>query len=125
MNILNQFFKKIYIISSYATSNRLNDIIPLFKKENIEFELVIAPKRDYFEPDWTKTSKTKGTHSHISATESIFLKESFLKSDSFCIMEDDVFFAGDYVNKLNLLYVIGFVLRKLVLSILCLSIIIS
>lgn len=104
MNILNQFFKKIYVISSYATSNRLNDIIPFFEKENIDFELVIAPKRDYFQTDWTKSSKTKGTHSHISATESIFLKESFIKSDSFCIMEDDVFFADDYVNKLKLLF---------------------
>ena len=100
MNVLNKYFNKIYIISSYSTQNRLIDLIPFFAKENIDLEIVIGPKKKYFNPDYTKTHCSEGTQSHISATESIFLKESHLKSDTFCIMEDDVFFDSNYSEKL-------------------------
>jgi hypothetical protein len=101
---MNNFFNKIYIISSYDTKNRLSELIPFLKNEGIDVEIVIAPKKEYFIPDFSKTCKSKGAFSHISAAESIFLKESFLKSDTFCIMEDDIFFADDYINKLNLFF---------------------
>ena len=51
MNILNKHFNKIYIISSYSTQNRLINLIPFFAKENIDLEIVIGPKKKYFNPD--------------------------------------------------------------------------
>jgi GR25 family glycosyltransferase involved in LPS biosynthesis len=101
MNILNKYFSKIYVISSYASQNRLHDLLPFFEKEQIEFELVIGPKKKYFKQDYTKTNNTEGVQSCISAIESILLKESFLKSETFCIMEDDVFFDDAYQSKLT------------------------
>lgn len=101
MNILNEKFAKLYIISSYNTQNRLNDLYPFFNQENIDVEIVIGPKKKYIKPDYTKTNCSEGTQSHISATESIFLKESYLKSETFCIMEDDVFFDKNYKNKVD------------------------
>lgn len=101
MNILNESFDKIYLITSYSTTNRLPELLSFLNKENIEVELVVAPKKQYFTPD-PNLHKTKGTYSHLSAVESIFLKESFIKSNSFCILEDDIFFANNYVDKLNL-----------------------
>lgn len=105
MNILNQFFKKIYVISSYPTQNRLNDLIPFLNKENIECELVISPKKKYFDDENNEGRWLgKGNFSLISANESVFLKESYLKSESFCILEDDVFFDINYKEKLNLFF---------------------
>ena len=101
MNILNKHFNKLYIISSYASENRLVDQIPFFAKENMDLEIVIAPKKKYFNPDYTKTRCGEGTQSFISTIESIFLKESYIKSDTFCIMEDDVFFDNNYSEKLE------------------------
>jgi hypothetical protein len=101
MNILNKYFSKIYVISSYASQNRLYDLLSFFEKEQIEFELVIGPKKKYFKQDYTKTNNTEGVQSCISAIESILLKESFLKSETFCIMEDDVFFDDAYQSKLT------------------------
>ena len=101
MNILNKHFNKVYIISSYATQNRLDELMLILKKENIDLEVVIAPKKKYFNPDYTKTHCNEVTQSHISVTESIFLKESYLKSETFCIMEDDVFFSNNYSNMLE------------------------
>ena len=45
MNILNKHFNKVYIISSYATQNRLDELMLILKKENIDLEVVIAPKK--------------------------------------------------------------------------------
>jgi hypothetical protein len=101
MNILNQFFEKIYVISSYPTQNRLNDLIPFLNKENIQYELVIAPKKKYFKPDYNITLANEGNQSLTSVNESIFLKELYIKSDSFCVIEDDVFFDLDYEIKLT------------------------
>jgi len=104
MNVLNKQFNKIYLISSYPTQNRINDVISFFIKENIECELVIAPKKKYFKPDYNITLVNEGNQSLISANESIFLKESYLKSESFCIIEDDIFFDDDYIIKLTNLF---------------------
>jgi len=103
MNILNESFDKVYLITSYSTCNRLVELLSFFNKENIEVELVVAPKKQYFIPD-PNLHKTPGTYSHLSAVESIFLKESFVKSNSFAVMEDDIFFADDYVDKLKLFF---------------------
>ncbi len=102
MNILNQVFSKIYVISSYATQDRLNDLLPFLSKENIECELVISPKKKYFkDKNEDELWLGKGAFSLLSGNESIFLKEYYLKSKTFCILEDDIFFDVDYKNKLN------------------------
>ena len=101
MNAINKYFNKIYLISSYPTQNRINNIVSFFVKENIECELVIAPKKKYFKPDYNVTLANERNQSLTSANESIFLKESYIKSDSFCIMEDDIFFNENYDVKLK------------------------
>lgn len=102
MNILNSFFEKIYVISSYPTQNRLNHLLLFLDKEDIQYELIISPQKKYFkdknEDDlWIG----KGAFSLLSANESIFLKEFYKKSESFCILEDDIYFDIDYKNKLT------------------------
>ena len=101
MNVLNKYFNKVYVISSYATHSRLSELLLFLDTENIQYELIIAPKKKYFKPDYDKTLVNEGAQSLISANESIFLKESYLKSDSFFIFEDDVNFDVNYVEKFN------------------------
>lgn len=100
MNILNQLFGKIYIISSYPTYNRLSTLINFLNDENIKYELVIAPKKKYFKPDYEKTLVNESNQSLISANESIFLKEKIVESESFCVIEDDIYFDKNYHDKL-------------------------
>ena len=104
MNVLNKYFNKVYVISSYATHSRLSDLLLFLDTENIQYELIIAPKKKYFKPDYDKTLVNEGAQSLISANESIFLKESYLKSESFCILEDDIWFDINYKEKLNLFF---------------------
>ncbi len=105
MNILNNFFNKIYVISSYPTQNRLNDLIPFLNKENIQFELIISPKKKYFEDiNGEGLWVGKGNFSLLSANESILLKESYTKSESFCVLEDDICLDVEYKNKLIFLF---------------------
>ncbi len=101
MNILNLLFEKIYVISSFSTQDRISDLIQFLNNENIKYELVIAPKKKYFIPNYDKTTLNEGAQSLISVNESIFLKEYHLKSESFCIIEDDIYFDVDYIVKLN------------------------
>lgn len=105
MNILNQFFNKIYVITSYPTQNRLNDLVFFFNNECIQYELIVAPKKKYFgDYNDEKLWLGKGNFSLLSANESIFLKESFVKSNTFCVLEDDVFFDLKYKEKLNMFF---------------------
>ena len=104
MNILNKYFNKVYVISSYATHSRLSDLLPFLDKENIKCELIISPKKKYFKPDYNIILANEGNQSLTSANESIFLKESYLKSESFCILEDDIWFDINYKEKLNLFF---------------------
>jgi len=99
MNVLNKQFNKIYLISSYPTQNRINDVISFFIKENIECELVIAPKKKYFKSNLISTFESEAEPSLISANESIFLKEFYSKNKSFCIIEDDIYFTDNYIYK--------------------------
>lgn len=105
MNTLNKIFDKIYVISSYTTQNRLNYLIPFLNNESIKYELVIAPKKKYFKDLndndlWVGT----GAFSLLSANESILLKEYYLKSDTFCVIEDDIFFNTNYKTMLETLF---------------------
>lgn len=103
MNILNQIFEKIYVISSFPTQNRLNDLMQFFYSEYINYELIIATKKKYFH-DYNdeKLWLGKGNFSLLSANESIFLKEFYIKSKTFCVLEDDIFFDKNYKKKLQL-----------------------
>lgn len=104
MNILNKIFGKIYVISSFSTSNRIDIQKKFFEQENINFELIIAPKKKYFKPDYNVTTVTEGAQSLICANESIFLKELYYKSDTFCVLEDDIIFNQNYKEKLQIFY---------------------
>jgi len=99
MNILNKFFDKIYIITSYPTQNRLNDLISFLNTECISYELIVAPKKKYFKPDYDKTLVNESAQSLISANESILLKEKVIQSKSFCVIEDDIYFDKNYYDK--------------------------
>lgn len=102
MNILNQLFNKIYVISSYPTQNRLKSLTGFLNILDIKFELVIAPKKKYFKPDYEMTLVSESAQSLISANESIFLKEKIIESESFCVIEDDIYFDKNYHDKLTL-----------------------
>lgn len=105
MNILNKFFDKIYFVSSFSTQNRINDLSQFLKIHDINYELVIAPKKKYFgDYNDEKLWLGKGAFSLLSANESIFLKEFYIKSKSFCILEDDIWFDLNYKDKLNFLF---------------------
>ena len=41
MNVLNKYFNKVYVISSYATHSRLSDLLPFLDKENIKYVFII------------------------------------------------------------------------------------
>ncbi len=99
MNILNKCFDKLYIISSYSTQNRIKDLTVYLKQENIKYELIIAPKKKYFKSSLISTFESEAEPSLISANESIFLKESYSKNKSFCIIEDDIYFTDNYTHK--------------------------
>lgn len=101
MNIINKFFKKVFVISCYPTSERLNDLIPFLKKEEIDYELVIGPKQKYFTFDGKKSLATIGALSLISANESIYLNAKINQYENFCVIEDDIVFIPEYKEKLS------------------------
>jgi GR25 family glycosyltransferase involved in LPS biosynthesis len=105
MNILNKTFDKIYIIGSFATQSRYNDLHNKLNKEKIDVEWVIAPKKKYFLQHWTVESPNlPGNWSHQSAFESIFLKSKAIGLNNFLILEDDVIFDEHYINKFQTFY---------------------
>lgn len=104
MNIINQFFQKVFVISCYPTQERLNDLIPFLNKEEIDFELVIGPRQKYFKMDPTKSLATVGALSLISSNESIYLNAKYRGYKNFCIIEDDIVFVPDYKEKLSLFF---------------------
>jgi hypothetical protein len=105
MNILNRFFDKIYVISSFSTQNRITNLIQFLNTNDVKYEFVIAPKKKYFD-DYNQENLWlgKGAFSLLSVNESIFLKEFYIKSKSFCILEDDIWFDSNYKEKLNVFF---------------------
>lgn len=102
MNILNEFFNKIYVVTSYSTKNRLSELLSFLDVEKIDYELIVAPKKKYFRDyDDQNTWIGKGNFSLLSVNESILLKEYYIKSNSFCILEDDILFDISYKQKLK------------------------
>jgi hypothetical protein len=103
MNILNDKFDKVFVISSHSTYHRLNNIKDKFHDLGISYELIISPDKRYFD-DYSTIDKIEwigsGNKSLISANESILLKSKIEKYNSICIFEDDVFFTPDYLKML-------------------------
>lgn len=98
---MNQHFEKIFVITSFDTFDRVDDLSKVLKSNYINYELVVAPKSKYFVEDYKKTQNNRYNQSLISANESIFKKCQIQKIDSFCIMEDDVVFGNDYKNMID------------------------
>lgn len=75
------------------------------KTENMDVELIISPKQKYFTKPWTEQEPNlTGNWSYQSAFESIFLKSKLLDLDMFFILEDDIFFAENYIDKFTNFY---------------------
>jgi hypothetical protein len=105
MNILNKIFNKIYVIGSFATQNRYYDLKSILDEQEINVELVIAPKQKYFTFGESDDSPNMpGNWSYQSAFESIFLKSKLLGLDNFLILEDDIVLAPDYIEKFERYY---------------------
>lgn len=106
MNILNKYFNKIYVITSFPTEERFFNLNEKLKNENLNVEWIIAPKQKYFVNNpWTEEQPNlPGNWSYQSAFESIFLKSKLLKLDNFLILEDDIFFVESYNSKLETIF---------------------
>lgn len=92
MNILNEKFDRIFLITSFSTLDRMDDLISFFNKENIEFELIVSPKKKYLKDGILAT----GNRSLCCSNESIFLKSKQIGYNSILIFEDDVYFENGY-----------------------------
>lgn len=105
MNILNKMFDKIYVIVSFATQNRYHDFNKKLKSEQIDVEWIVAPKQKYFLQQWSDDAPNlPGNWSHQSAFESIFLKSKLLELNNVLILEDDVIFDNQYLEKFERYY---------------------
>lgn len=93
---MNDVFEKVFVVSSYDTCERLNDLIPLLNKHSIDHQIVIAPKKKYFSDYIGSLWIGSGAVSLISTTESIFLNSIIHKYESICILEDDLFFEYNF-----------------------------
>jgi hypothetical protein len=105
MNILNKTFDRIYLITSFPTINRYYDLKPILDEQEIQVDVVIAPKQKYFTFDVTDSSPNMpGNWSYQSAFESIFVKSKLLNLNNFLILEDDIVLAPDYIEKFTRYY---------------------
>ena len=48
-SILNKIFQKVFVITSYATQDRLERLVPYLEKLHIEYELIISPKKNIYQ----------------------------------------------------------------------------
>jgi GR25 family glycosyltransferase involved in LPS biosynthesis len=115
MNILNHYFDKIYVITSYFHKPRIQYINELFKKENIKFDFHYAVHPDFLDgsivdnyikylehlnqKDTLPTSKYRvsATISHLQ----VLRQFQYSGYNNVLIFEDDVSFEIDYQNKLK------------------------
>lgn len=102
MNILNKYFHKIYIITSFSTEERFLNLNENLINQKIDAEWIVAPKQKYFiNPKTKNDDNLPGNWSYQSAFESVFLKSKLLKLENFLILEDDIFFVENYNLKLE------------------------
>lgn len=105
MNILNSYFEKIFIISSNTSYERLEFLFPTLRDLELDFELIIAPNKQYFsEMSTTEDNLWVGgaNKSLVSANESILLSSIINKYQSICVLEDDICFENNWEEKLTL-----------------------
>jgi GR25 family glycosyltransferase involved in LPS biosynthesis len=116
MNVLNKYFDKIYVITAKQHQNRICYIKKLFKNENIIFDFHYAVDVDYLNKQILKdyveyiesinnSPVVPPSMYCISATIShLQILNSFKYSDysNVLIFEDDVYFADNYQEKLEL-----------------------
>jgi GR25 family glycosyltransferase involved in LPS biosynthesis len=116
MNVLNQYFDKVYVITSYFHKPRIQYINELFKKENIKFDFHYAVHPDFLsdsivddyikyleyldQKDTLPTSKYRvsATISHLQ----VLRQFQYSGYNNVLIFEDDVSFEIDYQNKLKI-----------------------
>ena len=114
MNVLNHYFDKIYVITSYFHKPRIEYINELFKKENIKFDFHYAVHSDFLDGsiiesylnylknnnqiDTLPTSKYRisATISHLQ----VLRQFQYSNYKNVLVFEDDVAFEHDYQNKL-------------------------
>jgi hypothetical protein len=101
-NVLNEYFEKIFIISSFDTLDRLENLIPHMHRESVLFEIVIAPKQKHLISCIEGLKIGSGATSLISANESIIMKSKLNNYESVCVLEDDIFFVNDYSDRFDL-----------------------
>lgn len=98
-SILNQQFEKIFIITSYATSDRIESISEKLRKDNIIAEFIVSPKNRHFGSFINEPSSihvVPAAYSLYCSMESIFLLAKMHKYDNMLVFEDDVFFSDNY-----------------------------
>ena len=107
MNVLNQYFDKIYLITSFDTSDRHDYINELINNSGLKCDIVVSPRKELFKDVLIEsysfdnvhlgTIAKKGNQSLVSANESIFMNVKLTNwIQSFCIIEDDLVFDSDY-----------------------------
>lgn len=114
MNVLNQYFDKIYVITSYFHKNRIKYINELFTKENIKFDFHYAVHPDFLDNNLTEeylkylkdinqkdtlpTSKYRvsATISHLQ----VLRQFQYSNYKNVLVFEDDVSFECNYQKKL-------------------------
>lgn len=114
MNVLNQYFDKIYVITSYFHKARIEYIKELFHKENIKFDFHYAVHPDFLDEyplhaylkylkDNNQSDTLPSSKYRISASIShlqVLRQFQYSNYKNVLIFEDDVTFENDYQNKL-------------------------
>lgn len=110
MNILNEVFDQVYIITCPYTQDRLPSLMEKLKKEKINYHLIFAPRKEYLKRvtyakyTFDEWSVSRGNRSCWSGNESAFLHAKHNNYNTICIMEDDIYFAKDYKKKLKVFF---------------------
>ena len=115
MNVLNEYFDKIYVITSYFHKPRIKYINELFNKENIKFDFHYAVHPEFLDGsiiesylDYLKSNNQIDTlptsKYRISAAIShlqVLRQFQYSNYNNVLVFEDDVSFESDYQTKLS------------------------
>lgn len=111
MNIINELFERVFVITCEKSLYRLQDLLPTLNNNNIVYEVIVAPRERHFTACHTNFMMdqdvqnpllaSRGNSSLISANESVFLKCKYKNIKRFCIIEDDILFRPGYTDFLQ------------------------
>ena len=115
MNVLNQHFDKIYVITSYFHKSRIKYIKELFHIEDIKFDFHYAVHPDFLDElplqkylkylrDNNQSDTLPSSKYRISASIShlqVLRQFQYSNYKNILIFEDDVIFENNYQNKLS------------------------